>query len=76
MIFYLNKHKRMQDSNEINEKLLKKITEEGLIYMVPGQIDGIYYLRFAICAASTQKKHIEFAYDVISRHAQSVIENK
>ena len=51
--------------NELNEKLLKKITEQGKIYMVPSKINDIFFLRFAVCASSTEKNHIEFAWKVI-----------
>lgn len=54
------------------------ISDEGLIYMVPGQINGVYFLRLAICASSTQINHMQFAYDVISKQAQKLLgpENK
>ena len=53
---------------------MKIITNEGLIYMVPGQVNGVYYLRFAICAVSTERRHIEFAYEVIDRNAKTILE--
>ncbi len=59
-------------SNQLNEKLLKSITREGLIFMVPGQINGCYFIRFAICASSTQTRHIQFAYDTILKHSKLI----
>ena len=62
----------MQGSNALSESLLKMITNEGLLFLVPGQIDGCYFIRFAVCAASTERRHIDFAYEVIAKHTQLV----
>lgn len=63
---------RLKDQpNESSEKLLKQINEEGKIYMVPSKINDVYFLRFAICAATTEQKHIDEAWSIILRHANS-----
>jgi hypothetical protein len=59
---------RLKGSNELSENLLKSITDEGLIYMVPGKINNVYFIRFSICAESTDYKHIEFAWNIIIKH--------
>ena len=63
---------RLKGGNEQSEKLLKSITDEGLIYMVPAKIGETFFLRFAICASSTQKNHIDFAWDIIKKHADNL----
>ena len=70
----LKKEHISKGSNELNEKLLKSITKEGLIFMVPGQINGCYFIRFAICASSTQLRHIQFAFDTILKHSKLILE--
>ena len=60
-------------SNEVNETLLKNITDEGKIFMVPSKINDVYFLRFAICAASTEKRHVDFAWEVIQKHAETLL---
>lgn len=59
-------------TNEVNQTLLKEINNEGLIYMVPAIINDVYFLRFAVCAASTEYKHIEFAWKTIKKHADKL----
>jgi aromatic-L-amino-acid decarboxylase len=64
---------RLKGSNEVNECLLKSITKEGLIFMVPGKINDVFYIRFAICASSTETRHIDFAQNIISKHADIIL---
>jgi hypothetical protein len=40
--------------------------------MVPSKINDVLFLRFAVCAANTEKRHIEFAWNVISKHADNI----
>jgi hypothetical protein len=64
---------RLKGSNEKNEHLLKSITKEGLIFMVPGKVNDVFFTRFAICASSTEKRHIDFAHRIISKHADIIL---
>jgi glutamate/tyrosine decarboxylase-like PLP-dependent enzyme len=65
---------RLKDqSNQVNEELLKKIKEAGKIYMVPSQIDDTYFLRLAIVAQSCDIKHIDAAWDEIKRCADILV---
>ena len=64
---------RLKQSNEVNEKLLKTINDEGKIYMVPSKINDIFFLRFAVCAVSTEKEHIEFAWNVIVKNVEKIL---
>ena len=56
---------RLKQSNEFNEKLLKAINDEAKIYMVPSKINDIYFIRFAVCAASSEIVHIDYAWKII-----------
>ena len=49
----------------MNENLLKKINEEGKIHMVPSKINNVYFIRFAVCASTTEIVHIDYAWNVI-----------
>ena len=51
--------------NELNETLLKQINEDGKIHMVPSKINSIYFIRFAVCAASSEIVHIDYAWKII-----------
>jgi glutamate/tyrosine decarboxylase-like PLP-dependent enzyme len=68
--------KGTNELNELNESLLKKINDEGKIYMVPSKINNIFFIRFAVCASRTEKKHIDFAWDVISKTADRLLSTR
>ncbi len=55
----------LKGSNELNEYLLKRVTDDGKIYMVPSKVNEKYFLRFAVCAATTEKEHIDYAWKII-----------
>ena len=38
--------------------------------MVPSKIKETFFLRFAVCSANTELKHIEFAWNAITKHVQ------
>jgi len=58
---------RLKGHNELSERLLKLINDSKEIYMVPSKINDIFFMRFAVCAASTEDSHIDFAWDLIQR---------
>lgn len=45
--------------------LLKKINNDRRIHLVPSQIKETYFLRFAVCASSTQASDVNYAWSVI-----------
>ena len=63
----------LKGTNETNEILLKKITEDGKIYMVPSKVNGRFFIRFAVCAATTEKSHIDYAWKVIVDTSNSLL---
>ncbi len=71
-IYFKYMHKS-KGTNQINENLLKMITDEGSIYMVPGKVNDLYFLRFAICAASTEEHHVDFAWNIIKRFTDIIL---
>lgn len=56
-----------QGSNELNQNLLERITKSKKIHMVPCQLAGRFVLRFAICARSTESRHIQRAWQHITQ---------
>ncbi|XP_059166259.1 aromatic-L-amino-acid decarboxylase-like isoform X2 [Physella acuta] len=56
---------RLKGSNELNEMLLKKINNDRRIHLVPSKIKETYFLRFAVCASSTQASDVNYAWSVI-----------
>ena len=70
-----NIYKIKKGSNELNETLLKSINDGKKIYMVPSKVNEIYFLRFAICARTTEKRHIDYAWQIIKENADLIIKN-
>lgn len=61
-----------QADRATNETLLQNINKDGRIHMVPSESKGKYFLRFAVCAASTESKDITFAWKVIQELADQL----
>ncbi|KAH3798066.1 aromatic-L-amino-acid decarboxylase-like [Dreissena polymorpha] len=62
-------------SNATNERLLKAINADGRIHMVPSEVRGVYFLRFAVCASRTTESDVSFAWDVIRELTESVLKD-
>uniref|UniRef100_A0AC35G1Y6 Uncharacterized protein n=1 Tax=Panagrolaimus sp. PS1159 TaxID=55785 RepID=A0AC35G1Y6_9BILA len=56
---------RYKGDNAINEKLVNIINDDRRIHLVPAKINGVFFLRLAICSNLTNSKDIQFAYHVI-----------
>lgn len=63
---------RMKGSNDINETLNKNINDEGRIHITPSKVGETFILRFAVCARTTERKDIDFAYKVIVENASKL----
>nr|XP_061806926.1 aromatic-L-amino-acid decarboxylase-like isoform X1 [Nerophis lumbriciformis] len=58
---------RLKGSNELNQKLLKRITKNREIHLVPCHLSGRFVLRLAVCARSTESRHIQQAWRHITQ---------
>ncbi|XP_068437301.1 aromatic-L-amino-acid decarboxylase [Clinocottus analis] len=58
---------RLKGSNDLNQLLLKRITQHREIHLVPCQLSGLFVLRFAICSRRTDSKHIQHAWRHITQ---------
>uniref|UniRef100_A0A6Q2YGZ7 Aromatic-L-amino-acid decarboxylase n=1 Tax=Esox lucius TaxID=8010 RepID=A0A6Q2YGZ7_ESOLU len=65
---------RLKGSNEMNEVLLKRINNGKKIHLVPCQLSGQFVLRFAICARTTESRHVREAWRIISQLAEEVMQ--
>uniref|UniRef100_A0A673XTT6 Aromatic-L-amino-acid decarboxylase n=1 Tax=Salmo trutta TaxID=8032 RepID=A0A673XTT6_SALTR len=61
-------------SNEVNETLLKRINNGRKIHLVPCQLSGQFVLRFAVCARTTESRHIREAWRLITQLAEEVMQ--
>lgn len=64
---------RLKGSNEINEKLIKNINDDGRIHMVPSNVDGTFFLRLSVCTTRTKNHDIDFAWKVVSELADNLL---
>uniref|UniRef100_W5LYC2 Aromatic-L-amino-acid decarboxylase n=2 Tax=Lepisosteus oculatus TaxID=7918 RepID=W5LYC2_LEPOC len=65
---------RLKGSNALNEKLLKRINDTRKIHLVPCHLSGSFVLRFAVCARTTESKHIQFAWKHIAEIASQLLQ--
>ncbi|XP_030637232.1 aromatic-L-amino-acid decarboxylase [Chanos chanos] len=64
---------RLKGSNELNETLLKKINAARRIHLVPCQLAGEFVLRFAVCARTTESRHVQEAWGHVSQLASEAL---
>ncbi|XP_058602836.1 aromatic-L-amino-acid decarboxylase isoform X3 [Onychostoma macrolepis] len=65
---------RLKGSNELNETLLKRINSARKIHLVPCQLAGEFVLRFAVCARTTESRHVQEAWSHISHLASELLQ--
>uniref|UniRef100_A0A671LJ27 Aromatic-L-amino-acid decarboxylase n=1 Tax=Sinocyclocheilus anshuiensis TaxID=1608454 RepID=A0A671LJ27_9TELE len=65
---------RLKGSNELNETLLKRINRARKIHLVPCQLAGKFVLRFAMCARTTESRHVQEAWSHISHLASELLQ--
>lgn len=56
---------RLKGSNQRNRELLERINKSGKIHMIGTELKGRYILRFAVCSAETESRHVMYAWKVI-----------
>uniref|UniRef100_A0A8C8D3Z7 Aromatic-L-amino-acid decarboxylase n=1 Tax=Oncorhynchus tshawytscha TaxID=74940 RepID=A0A8C8D3Z7_ONCTS len=65
---------RLKGSNEVNETLLKRLNNGRKIHLVPCLLSGQFVLRFALCARTTESRHIREAWQLITQLAEEVMQ--
>ncbi|XP_016362411.1 aromatic-L-amino-acid decarboxylase-like [Sinocyclocheilus anshuiensis] len=65
---------KLKGSNELNETLLKRINNARKIHLVPCQLAGKFVLRFAVCARTTESRHVQEAWCHISHLASELLQ--
>ncbi|KAG0710860.1 Aromatic-L-amino-acid decarboxylase [Chionoecetes opilio] len=59
--------------NEVNEALLKRINDGGIIHMVPAKINNLYFLRFAVCSPQTEEKDVDLAWREVVTQTETLL---
>ncbi|KAA0702958.1 Aromatic-L-amino-acid decarboxylase [Triplophysa tibetana] len=65
---------RLKGINKLNETLLKRINSTRKIHLVPCQLGEKFVLRFAICARTTESRHVHEAWCHISQLASELMQ--
>ncbi|XP_047666772.1 aromatic-L-amino-acid decarboxylase [Tachysurus fulvidraco] len=64
---------RLKGSNDLNEALLKRINISRRIHLVPCHLAGQFVLRMAVCARTTESRHIRTAWTLITQLASELL---
>ncbi|XP_060776374.1 aromatic-L-amino-acid decarboxylase [Neoarius graeffei] len=64
---------RLKGSNDLNETLLKRINGSRRIHLVPCQLADTFVLRLAVCARTTESRHIHEAWTFITQLASELL---
>lgn len=63
-------------SNEVNEKLLKRINARGTIHLVPSKIRDVFFLRMAVCSRLSEEKDMELSWKEVQESADDILGEK
>ncbi|XP_075868606.1 aromatic-L-amino-acid decarboxylase-like [Nelusetta ayraudi] len=63
---------RLKGTNELSQRLHENIVKSREIHLVPCRLDGRFVLRFAICARTTEPRHIHRAWHHIAKLASQL----
>ena len=66
---------RRGDADAFNRRLVKKIQEDGRLYISSTQLDGRFTLRLAISSFRTHLEHIDEALDILQTSARHILQN-
>eukprot|EP01135_Chromosphaera_perkinsii_P008762 Nk52_evm95s1444 gene=Nk52_evmTU95s1444 len=58
--------------DETNKELLDSIVREGQIFMIHSSLKGRIILRFVVCAREANEEDVEFAFQILKRHVDSM----
>jgi len=56
---------RIKGANALSETLKKKMDDDRRVHLVPAKWRDVFFLRFVVCARTTELKHINYDWDVI-----------
>ncbi|XP_037773302.1 aromatic-L-amino-acid decarboxylase-like [Penaeus monodon] len=61
------------ESNDVNDSLLKSINAGGVIHMVPSKAKDTYFLRFAVCSRFTEHADIVKAWQEVKKATENIL---
>lgn len=63
---------RHRAGDEVGQRLLERLNDDGCMYLTHTRIDGRYVLRMSIGAAATTRAHVETAWARIQETAETI----
>lgn len=64
---------RLKGDCELTKLLLKNLTDQKKVYMIPATVRDKYVIRFVVCGFDTQEKDIEFTWNLIVKEADKIL---
>ncbi|GJQ71432.1 Tdc1 [Trypoxylus dichotomus] len=64
---------RLYGPDAVNRNLLAKINASGKLHMIPSMVKGKYIIRFCVVAEHAIDSDIEYAWSVITEHANEMM---
>ncbi|ROT66133.1 aromatic L-amino-acid decarboxylase [Penaeus vannamei] len=61
------------ESNDVNDSLLKSINAGGVIHMVPSKAKDTFFLRFAVCSRFTEQADIVKAWQEVKKATEKIL---
>ena len=58
--------------DKLNSRLLEALNDSGAIYLTQNLVNGAYAIRIAIGQTSTERRHVEAAWQLIQETARSM----
>ena len=64
---------RLKGSNALNEKLNGSVNKERKMFMSPGRLGDMYFLRYSV-GSGTENKDVKTGYEILRKHANKLLE--
>ena len=58
--------------DDLNERLLRTLNDGGRLYLTQTRVGGTYVIRFCVGQTSTERRHVEAAWDLIREAARGL----
>ncbi len=62
----------ISDNDELNERILREINDEGKIYLTPTKVNNNYVIRFTAGTFEMDEKDLHVAYDCIKEKSERI----
>lgn len=64
----------LEEINLFNENLMNEINATGKVFISHTKLDGVFTLRFVVSGIRTEKRHVEFAEEIIENTLRKMLQ--